>query len=72
MTEHQTSDKFVDEGKMKDIPGFSEEKQTIVDEDAINESFNPANDALSGLREAGDWVINFFSDIFNQLFGNIM
>ena len=72
MTEHQTSDKFVDDGKMKDIPGFSEEKQTIVDEDAINESFNPANDALSGLREAGDWVINFFSDIFNQLFGNIM
>ncbi len=72
MAEHQTADKFVDNGTMTDIPGFSEEKQTVVDEEQINESFEPANDALSGLRDAGDWVINFFSDIFNQLFGNIM
>ncbi len=72
MTEHQTSDKFVDDGEMKDIPGFSEEKQTVVDEEAIIESFDPANDALSGLREAGDWIINWFSEVFGQLFGNIM
>ncbi len=72
MTEHQTADKFVEDGRMKDIPGFSEEKQTIVDEEQINESFEPANDALSGLREAGDWIINWFSEVFGQLFGNIM
>ena len=57
---------------MTDIPGFSEEKQTIVDEGEINEVFEPANDALSGLREAGDWIINWFSEVFGQLFGNIM
>ncbi len=57
---------------MKDIPGFSEEKQTIVDEEAINESFDPANDALSGLREAGDWLIQSITDLINQLFGNII
>ena len=72
MTEHQGAETFVEDGKMKDIPGFSEEKQTIVDEGAINETFEPANDALSGLREAGDWIINWFSDVFGQLFGNIM
>ena len=72
MTEHQTADKFVEDGKMKDIPGFSEEKQTVVDEESINESFDPANDALSGLREAGDWVIQSITDLINQLFGNII
>ena len=72
MTEHQTADKFVEDGRMKDIPGFTEEKQTIVDEEQINESFEPANDALSGLRDAGDWVIDFFTDLFGQLFGNIL
>ena len=72
MTEHQAAETFVEDGKMKDIPGFSEEKQTVVDEDTINKSFDPANDALSGLREAGDWIINWFSEVFGQLFGNIM
>ena len=72
MTEHKSADKFVEDGKMTDIPGFTEEKQTIVDEDEINESFEPANDALSGLRDAGDWIINWFSEVFGQLFGNIM
>ena len=72
MTEHQGAETFVENGTMTDIPGFFEEKQTVVDEEAINESFDPANDALSGLREAGDWLIQTISDIFNQLFGNIM
>ncbi len=72
MTEHQGAEKFVENGTMTDIPGFSEEKQTIVDEEAINESFDPANDALSGLREAGDWLIQSITDLFNQLFGNII
>jgi len=56
----------------KDIPGYSEEKQTVVDETQVNEAFEPANDAFSGLREAGDWIIEFFTDLFTQLFGNIM
>ena len=72
MTEHKSADKFVEDGKMTDIPGFTEEKQTIVDEESINESFEPANDALSGLRDAGDWLIQTISDIFSQLFGNLM
>ena len=72
MTEHKGAETFVENGTMTDIPGFSEEKQTIVDEESINESFEPANDALSGLREAGDWIINWFSEVFGQLFGNIM
>ena len=72
MTEHQGAETFVEDGTMKDIPGFTEEKQTIVDEGAINETFEPANDALSGLRDAGDWIINWFSEVFGQLFGNIM
>ena len=72
MTEHQTADKFVEDGTMTDIPGISEEKQTVFDEEQINESFEPANDALSGLRDAGDWIINWFAEVFGQLFGNIM
>ncbi len=72
MTEHKAAETFVEDGKMKDIPGISEEKQTIVDEGSINETFEPANDALSGLRDAGDWIINWFSEVFGQLFGNIM
>ena len=72
MTEHKGAEKFVENGTMTDIPGFSEEKQTVVDEEAINESFDPANDALSGLREAGDWVIQSITDLINQLFGNII
>ncbi len=72
MTEHQGAEKFVENGTMTDIPGFSEEKQTVVDEESINESFDPANDALSGLREAGDWLIQSITDLFNQLFGNII
>ena len=37
--------------QFKDIPGITEEKQTMVDETKVNEAFEPANDALSGLRE---------------------
>jgi len=72
MTEHQTADKFVENGTMTDIPGISQEKQTIIDEKPINETFEPANNALDGLREAGDWLIQSITDIFNQLFGNLM
>ena len=49
-----------------------EEKQTVIDETQVNDAFEPANDVFSGLREAGDWVIQTITDIFNQLFGNLM
>ena len=72
MTEHlKAPEEFVENGTMKDIPGFSEEKQTIVDEDAINESFDPANNALDGLREGGEWLFDMIADFFTQLFGSL-
>lgn len=55
-----------------DLPGITEEKQTVVDETKVNEAFEPANDAFGGLREAGDWIIQTISDLFNQIFGNLM
>jgi len=63
---------FLQAGKFDDIPGYKEEKQTVVNESEVNTAFEPANDAFSGLREAGDWLIQVISDIFNQLFGNLM
>jgi len=58
--------------QFKDLPGITDEKQTVIDETQVNEAFEPANDAFGGLREAGDWIIQTISDIFSQLFGNIM
>ena len=72
MTEHKDSDKFFGDGTLKDIPGYTEEKQTIIDEDAINESFEPATDAFSGFREFTDWLFDSISDFFTQTFGNLM
>ena len=56
----------------KDIPGYSEEKQTVVNENEINEAFEPANDAFSALNDLGDWIVDFFTDIFSGIFGTIM
>jgi len=72
LTEHREVDKFIGDGTLKDIPGYSEEKQTIIDEDAINESFEPATDAFAGFREFTDWVFTSISDFFSQTFGNLM
>ena len=55
-----------------DIPGYQEQKQTVVDENQVNEAFAPANDAFSGLREAGDWLIDMISEFFAGIFGNLM
>ncbi len=52
----------------EDLPGITDEKQTIVDEDQLNEGFNPANDALSGLREGGEWLFNMIAEFFANLF----
>ena len=54
-----------------DIPGYTEEKQTVIDETEVNQAFQPANDIFGGLREAGDWLFDFISNFFGQLFGNL-
>jgi len=72
MAEHKAASDFTENGTFKDIPGYTEEKQTIIDEEAINESFEPATDAFSGFREFGDWVITSISDLLQQVFGNLM
>ena len=73
MTEHlKAPGSFAENGTFKDIPGYTEEKQTIIDEEAINESFEPATDAFSGFREFSAWLIDSISDLFSQVFGNLM
>jgi len=72
MAEHADISEFIEDGTMTDIPGYKEEKQTIVDEEAINESLNPVTDALSGFREFGDWVIASITDLLTSVFGNLM
>lgn len=63
---------FLQIQEFKDPEIEREERQQVFDEGQVNETFEPANDAFSGLRDAGDWVISFFSDLFTQIFGNIM
>ncbi len=72
MAEHTRTGDFIENGTMTDIPGYVEEKQTVVDEEAINESLDPVTDALSGFREFGDWVIASISDLLTSVFGNLM
>ena len=72
MTEHRATSEFTEDGTFKDLPGIESEKQTFVDEDAINESFEPATDALSGFKEFTDWLFASISDFFSQTFGNLM
>jgi hypothetical protein len=55
-----------------DVPGYTEEKQTVVDENEINEAFEPANDAFSALNELGDWIVDFFTNLLSGVFGTIM
>ncbi len=72
MAEHTRTGDFIENGTMTDIPGYVEEKQTVVDEEAINESLDPVTDALSGFREFGDWVIASITDLLTNVFGNLM
>ena len=72
MAEHTRTGDFIENGTMTDIPGYVEEKQTVVDEEAINESLDPVTDALSGFREFGDWVIASITDMLTSVFGNLM
>ena len=56
------------------VPGFNstEGQQTIIDETEVNEAFEPASDAFSGLREVGDWLFGLISNFFADVFGNIL
>ncbi len=72
MAEYTDIGDFIENGTMTDIPGYVEEKQTVVDEEAINESLDPVTDALSGFREFGDWVIESITDLLTSVFGNLM
>ncbi len=72
MAEHRAVSEFTENGTFKDIPGYTEEKQTIIDEEAINESFEPATDAFSGFREFSDWLFASISDLLQSVFGNLM
>ncbi len=72
MAEHRAASEFTENGTFKDLPGIESEKQTLVDEDAINESFEPATDAFSGFREFSDWLFGSISDLLQSVFGNLM
>ncbi len=72
MAEHRAVSDFTENGTLKDLPGIESEKQTFVDEDAINESFEPATDAFSGFREFSDWLFASISDLLQSVFGNLM
>ena len=63
---------FLQAQEFSDIPTIEDEKQTVVDEDKINESLDPVNNALDGFREAGDWLIQSITDFFTQIFGNVI
>ena len=63
---------FLQVGEMTDIPTYKEEKQTVVDENEVNQAFGPANDIFGSLRDAGDWLVDFFTNIITQIFGNFM
>jgi len=54
--------------EFSDIPGYTEEKQIIVNENQINEQFDPINDALDGLREGSEWLFDMIVDFFASLF----
>jgi len=72
MAEHADIREFVENGTMTDIPGYKEEKQTVVDEAAINESLDPVTDGLSEFRQFSEWVIDSISNFFQQVFGNLL
>jgi len=60
---------FLKAAEFSDIATYKEEKQTMVDEGQINHAFDPANDLFDGLREAGDWVFDFFTNLSAQMAG---
>ena len=66
MTEH-----FAKQGEFVDLPTIKDEPQTMVDEEQINESFDPINNALDGFREGGEWLVGMIADFFTQIFGSL-
>jgi|GEM_PF-2982666 len=64
-------DYFLRISEFKDIGVYREEKQKIIDENQINHAFDPANNILEGLREAGDFIFDFVSNLSSQIFNHI-
>ena len=67
----KSSDELKKTQEFGDIPGYKEDKQTVIDETEVNQAFEPANNVFDSLREAGDWLFDFISDFFSQIFGNL-
>jgi len=64
-------DYFLKISEFTDIGTYREEKQTIIDENQINQAFDSANNILDGLREAGDYIFDFVSNFSSQFFSHI-
>lgn len=62
----------IESGKIGGIPVYTEDKQSMVNETDINQAFDPANDAFDAIRELGDWIFDFFSNLLSGAFGNLM
>ena len=62
----------IESGKIGGVPLYTEDKQTMVNETDFNQAFDPANNALDGFRELGDWIFDFFSNLLSGAFGNFM
>jgi len=58
---------FLQASEPNDFAVYTEDKQTMVDENQVNQAFEPANDIFDGIREAGDWIFDFVSDFSNQV-----
>lgn len=58
---------FLKVSEFNDIPGYREDKQTMVDENQVNHAFDSANDVFDGIREVGDWIFDFVSDFTTQV-----
>ena len=58
---------FLKVSEFSDVGIYTEDKQTMIDETQINQTFEPANDIFEGIREMGDWIYDFVSDFTNQV-----
>jgi len=58
---------FLKVSEFTDIPGYRENKQTMVDENQVNHAFDSVNDIFDGIRETGDMIFYFISDLTTQV-----
>ena len=58
---------FLKVSELSDLSINTEDKQTLLDENQVNQAFEPVNDVFEGIREIGDWIFDFASDFTNQV-----